>query len=164
MKIKLPILLLIALFSSAKASAQDTILRKLKHDDAIPHFWLLGIDDNSFPRLKNTATSADSAAYGKDIVLWIGQNEVKMKALEANPQQYLFVNFEDFKKFNPEQKAAFKAISKESEPILKYQKVRIKQKEKELLGKKLKANEINNTQIYLLSSSELLIWKKRLGI
>jgi hypothetical protein len=164
MRIKLPLLLLIICFNLVQLCAQVYPLRKVKFKDAVPHFWLIGINDSDFPQLKNGATIIDSVDYGKAIETWIERNESKFKAIESNLQNQLYLNFEHYLNFTDQQRDNFNAISKESETILMHQKDRIEKQKLQILKQNPQADVSKIDQLYLLSGAELLTWKKRIGI
>jgi len=164
MKVKLPILLLIAFLSYGEMKAQDTLLRKLNHNNSSPHFWIVGVTAENFPQLMSNSRAKDSVNYGKQILLWIENNKQQFKTIDATPQNYSNISYIDFKKFTSAQKLVFKELSSQYQPVLTFQKDRIRRLEQEQLGIKIKSGEANKTQVYLLSEAELVIWKKRLEI
>jgi len=164
MKLKLPILLVFLCVNIAALKAQDTIMRKYNKKTDFPKFWIVGIDYAGFPVLKNNASKADSLSYGQNILKWIESNPALLQQIETNPANYSNISFMDFQKFSNEQRSMFKELSFIHEPILIFQKNKIKQYEKTQIGIKKTKAELNSQQVYLLNKVELLNWKKRLGI
>jgi hypothetical protein len=164
MKLKLPILLIFLCFNLAAYYAQETIIRKYNRNTDYPKFWIVGVDYADFPFLKENASKIDSLRYGQNILKWIESKPTLLLQIEKFPANFTNISFIDFQKFNSEQRGIFKELSITHEPILIFQKNRIKQFENTQIGIKKTKEENTSQQVYLLNKVELLNWKKRLGI
>jgi len=164
MKVKVPILLIFLFVIASSVSAQDTILRKYNRFTDFPKFWIIGVEATNFPNIKNNCSSADSLKYGENILKWIEANVNLNRSIMSAPSNYINISYLDFKKFDARQIALFEEILSHFEPVLVFQKKRIKQLEKEQEGIKNKGNEKAVPQVYLLNKAELINWKKRLEI
>ena len=164
MKLKLPILLLFVFFCNENLNAQDTIFKKYNRNTDFSKFWIVGVDLNGFPSLKSNGSASDSLKYGERILKWIESNAAYYQSIAEAPAEYLNISYVDFQKFSSEQRSIFKELSYAHEPILIFQKNKIKQHEKTQLGIKKTKDAPKAQQVYLLNEVELLNWKKRLGI
>ena len=164
MKIKLPILLLFVFFCNENLIAQDTIFKKYNRNTDFPKFWIVGVDLNGFPSLKSNGSASDSLRYGERILKWIESNAALYNSIAEAPADYLNISYVDFQKFSSDQKNIFKELSLKFEPILIFQKNKIKQYENSQNGIKKTKDAPKAQQVYLLNKVELLNWKTRLGI
>jgi hypothetical protein len=164
MKIKLPILLLFVFFCNENLIAQDTIFKKYNRNTDFPKFWIVGVDLNGFPSLKSNGSASDSLRYGERILKWIEINAALYNSIAEAPADYLNISYVDFQKFSSDQKNIFKELSLKFEPILIFQKNKIKQYENSQNGIKKTKDAPKAQQVYLLNKVELLNWKTRLGI
>jgi hypothetical protein len=164
MKIKLPILLLFVFFCNENLYAQDTIFKKYNRNTDFPRFWIVGVDLNGFPSLKSNGSASDSLRYGERILKWIEINAALYNSIAEAPADYLNISYVDFQKFSSDQKNIFKELSLKFEPILIFQKNKIKQYENSQNGIKKTKDAPKAQQVYLLNKVELLNWKTRLGI
>ena len=164
MKIKLPILLLFVFFCNENLNAQDTIFKKYNRNTDFPRFWIVGVDFNGFPSLKSNGSASDSLKYGERILKWIESNAALYHSIAEAPADYLNISYLDFQKFSSEQRNIFKELSAAHEPILIFQKNKIRQYENSQNGIKKTKDAPKAQQVYLLNKVELLNWKTRLGI
>ena len=164
MKLKLPILLLFVFFCNENLNAQDTIFKKYNRNTDFSKFWIVGVDLNGFPSLKSNGSASDSLRYGERILKWIESNAALYNSIAEAPADYLNISYVDFQKFSSDQKNIFKELSLKFEPILIFQKNKIRQYENSQNGIKKTKDAPKAQQVYLLNKVELLNWKKRLGI
>lgn len=164
MKLKLPILLLFVFFCNENLNAQDTIFKKYNRNTDFSKFWIVGVDLNGFPSLKSNGSTSDSLRYGERILKWIESNAALYNSIAEAPADYLNISYVDFQKFSSDQKNIFKELSLKFEPILIFQKNKIRQYENSQNGIKKTKDAPKAQQVYLLNKVELLNWKKRLGI